>query len=107
LIGPAGQKLRANIATKFGRNILKTWGPDYEKFISPEQFHLFKDVSGKWIIEHYSTATNATNANGNPITAPIPVQSGMIITLGKTGKCPITLILPNKVTLTERVLNAP
>jgi len=93
LIGPAGQKLRANIVTKFGRNIFKAWGPDYEKFISPEQFHLFKDASGKWMIEHCSTAVNATNANGNPITTPIPVQSGMTITLGKSGKCHITLNL--------------
>ena len=93
IVGPAGQKMRANIPTKFGRNILKTWGPDYEKFMFPEQFHLFKDASGKWMIEHCTGATNATNANGNPITAPIPVEAGMIITLGKTGKCPVTLNL--------------
>lgn len=93
LIGPAGLKLRANIPTTFGRSVLKAWGSDYEKFMSPEQFHLRKDASGRWMIEPCASATNATNANGNPVTAPIPVQSGMIITLGKTGKCPITLNL--------------
>ena len=91
LIGPGGQKLRANIPTKFGRSLLKSWGGDYEKFLSPEQFHLFKDISGRWMIEHCTGATNATNANGSPVSAPIPVEPGMTITLGKTGKCPITL----------------
>ena len=93
LVGPAGQKLRASIATKFGRNVFKAWGPDYEKFMSPEQFHLFKDAVGKWMIEHCASATNATNANGVAVTAPIPVQPGMVITLGKTGKCSVTITL--------------
>ncbi|MEI6297194.1 MAG: protein kinase [bacterium] len=107
LIGPSGQKLRANIATTFGRDVLKGWGGDYQQFLSPQQFHLSKDASGRWMIEHCTAAANSTNANGNPITTPIPVQSGMTITLGKSGKCPITLILPNKVTITERVVEAP
>jgi len=107
LIGPSGQKLRANIPTKFGRDVFKGWGEDYQKFLSPEQFYLFKDASGGWMVEHCAAAPNATNANGNPITTPIPVQSGMTITLGKTCKCPITLILPNRVILTERVGKAP
>jgi serine/threonine protein kinase len=107
LIGPTGQKLRANIPTKFGRDVFKGWGEDYQKFLSPEQFYLFKDASGRWMVEHCAAAPNATNANGNPITTPIPVQSGMTITLGKTGKCPITLILLNRVILSERVGKAP
>jgi serine/threonine protein kinase len=107
LIGPTEQKVRANIPTKFGRDVLKGWGEDYQKFLSPEQFYLFKDASGRWMIEHCAPAANPTNANGNPITTPIPVQSGMTITLGKTGKCPITLNLPNRVVSTERVGKAP
>lgn len=93
LVGPSGQKLKANIATKFGRTLLKAFGADYEKFLSPEQFHLFKDSGGRWMIEHCATATNVTNVNGTAITTPIPVQSGMTITLGKTGKCPIIVNL--------------
>lgn len=91
LVGPAGQKLRASIETKFGRSVFKAWGPDYEKFMSPEQFHLFKDSAGKWMIEHCASATNATNANGVAVTTPIAVQPGVIVTLGRTGKCAITL----------------
>lgn len=93
LVGPGGQKLKANIATKFGRSVLRGWGADYEKFMSADQFHLFKDPSGCWMIEHCATATNATNVNGSVLSTPVPVQSGMTITLGKTGKCPITLNL--------------
>ena len=93
LVGPAGQKLKASIPTKFGRTVLKAWGPDYEKFMSPEQFHVFRNASGAWMIEHCSTATNATNADGVAITAAIPVHDGMVVTLGKTGKCPVRLDL--------------
>lgn len=93
LAGPGGQRVKANIATKFGRSVFRAWGADYEKFMSPEQFHLFKDPSGCWMIEHCATATNATNVNGSVLSAPVPVQSGMTVTLGKTGKCPITLTL--------------
>lgn len=91
LVGPAGQKLKANISTKFGRGSFRAWGADYQQFISPEQFRLYKDASGHWLLEHCPEAKNITNANGNPVTAPVAVESGMIITLGKTGKCPITL----------------
>lgn len=93
LAGPSGKKIKANIPTRFGRTVLKEWGGDYEKFMSSEQFNLFKDASGRWMIEHCAAAKNATNANGSPIITPIPVQSGMTVTLGKTGKCPITLKL--------------
>lgn len=101
LIGPAGQKLKANISTKFGRDAFKTWGEDYQKFFSPEQFRLYRNASGQWLLEHCSEAKNTTNANGYPVTAPVAVQSGMTITLGKTGKCPITLVLLNKVVFGE------
>jgi hypothetical protein len=93
LVGPGDLKLRANIPTKFGRDAFKAWGEDYQRFVSPKQFRLYKDGSGQWLLEHCLEAKNATNANGNPVTGPTPVQSGMTITLGKTGKCPITLNL--------------
>lgn len=93
LHGPDGASLKAAISTKFGRNHFKRWGEDYEKFMSPEQFHLFRDASGKWMVEHCSYAKNMTNADGNPIPSPVIVQNGMVLSLGKTGKCAITLNL--------------
>jgi hypothetical protein len=93
LHGPAGETIKAGISTKLGRNHFKRWGDDYEKFMSPEQFHLFRDSAGQWFIEHCAYAKNATNADGAPLTAAIAVHDGMTVTLGKTGKCPITLTL--------------
>ena len=93
LQGPSGAVVSAGIATKFGRNHFKAWGVDYEKFMSPEQFHVFRDSSGNWMIEHCSYAKNVTNADGNPISSPALVRDGMLLSLGKTGKCPITLKL--------------
>ena len=93
ITGPAGQRFAVNLAARFGRVRFKSWSPDFEKYMAPEQFRLFKAVAGDWMIEHCAGATNATMANGKPITAPVPVVSGMVITLGKTGKCPLTLNL--------------
>ena len=93
LQGPSGAVVSAGIATKFGRNHFKAWGVDYEKFMSPEQFHVFRDSSGNWMIEHCYYAKNATNADGIPISSPALVRDGMLLNLGKTGKCPITLRL--------------
>jgi hypothetical protein len=45
------------------------------------------------MVEHCSYAKNMTNADGNPVPSPLLVQSGMVLSLGKTGKCPITLNL--------------
>jgi hypothetical protein len=92
-VGPGGAAIKAAIPTKFGRNHLKRWGEDFEKFMSPEQFHLYKDASGSWMIEHCSYAKNMTNVDGTPLSGAMPVRDGMVLTLGKTGKCPITLKL--------------
>jgi serine/threonine protein kinase len=91
IVGPGGAVLKAAIPTKLGRNHLKRWGEDFEKFMSPEQFQLFKDDSGGWIVEHCSYAKNVTNVDGIPLTQATPVRDGMTLTLGKTGKCQITL----------------
>ena len=93
LRGPAGETIKVGIPTKFGRALLKRWGDDYEKFMSPEQFHLSRDSSGQWSIEHCAQAKNATNVDGTPLTAAVAVRDGMTVTLGKTGKCPIKLTL--------------
>jgi hypothetical protein len=43
------------------------------------------------MIEHRLSAKNPTNFNGVPVTGKIPVGSGGEVTLGKTGKCRLTL----------------
>jgi len=90
ILGPAGQPLLINLDGTFGHAHFKAWYPDCDKFMVREQFRLFKDDAGKWMIQHCGTG-NPTTANGTPITTPIPVVPGMIIALGQTGKCPVTL----------------
>lgn len=93
LSGPGEHQRSANIETTFGRSVFKAWGPDYELYMSPEQFRVFKDAAGQWSIAHCSGAKNATNVDGSPLSAPVPLRCGMRVTLGKTGKCPVTLNL--------------
>ncbi len=77
----------------FGRTAFRAWGADYEQFMSPEQFRLFRDSAGNWMIEHCAVAKNATNVDGKALTGPVRVSSGSTVTLGKTGKCPVRLNL--------------
>lgn len=93
LIGPGDHKRSANIETTFGRAVFKSWGADYEMFMSSEQFRLFKDGAGLWLVAHCPGAKNSTNVDGVPISTPVPLRTGMTVTLGKTGKCPVTLNL--------------
>jgi serine/threonine protein kinase len=93
LVGPGTHTLKAHIPTKIGRSVLHHWSEDFDKFMSPEQFHVFKDTGGFWMIEHCHFAKNQTNVDGHILTTPTRVTAGMVVTLGKTGKCPITLKL--------------
>ena len=88
LMGPAGQRLPVNIETRIGKAVLKPWGEDYGKFLSEAQFRFFKNGTS-WMVEHCQGATNQSNADGQPLTAPLPVRSGMVLTVGRTKKCPV------------------
>jgi predicted component of type VI protein secretion system len=77
------------IASKFGRASLKLFGPDYEKYLSTEQFRLYQ-AGGAWFLEHCPGATNQTNVNGKQLTVPVALKNGMTVTVGKSGMCPIT-----------------
>jgi len=93
IIGPAGQRLTVSLAAKFGKVHFKTWHPDFEKYMAEEQFRLFKNTTGTWMIEHCAGAKNATVGNAKAITTSTVVTSGMVVALGKTGKCPLTMTL--------------
>jgi hypothetical protein len=93
IVGSGGRALTINIGAKMGKAHFKAWGPDFERFMAPEQFRLFREGRGKWMIEHCSSATNATTANGVTLSKALPVVTGMVVALGKTGKCPVTLKL--------------
>ena len=63
--------------------------PDFNKLYSDKQFNLIKNPSGFWTIQHNPTATNQTYLNDMPIVQPQKISSGMKITIGKSGKCPL------------------
>ena len=93
--GPTGQTLVLKVTSTIGRGNFSAWGPDYAKFMSTEQFRVFRNESKQWMIDHCASASNATSANGTKITAAIPVTDGMVIALGQTGKCPLKLMIKN------------
>ena len=65
--------------------------PDFDRFYSERQFNLMKDPTGSWIIQHDPKATNQTYLNGTPLNQPQKLSSGMKVTVGKSGKCPLTI----------------
>ena len=93
--GPTGQTLVFKVTSTIGRGNFSAWGPDYAKFMSTEQFRVFRNESKQWMIDHCVSASNATSANGTKITAAIPITDGMVIALGQTGKCPLKLMIKN------------
>ena len=82
-----------SLGAVFGRDQFKSWGNDFSRFMSSEQFRLFRNESGIWMIEHCKAAVNATKVDGNPLTMSIAVQSGMRLSLGNSDKCPVILTL--------------
>jgi serine/threonine protein kinase len=92
LTGPNGKVLESRISSKFGGAALKSFGAEFGKYLSNEQFYLYK-ADERWFVEHCQGAINPTKVNGNVLTAPIAVTNGMVITVGKTGVCPVTLHL--------------
>jgi hypothetical protein len=90
LSSPDGaHRLPVRLPAVFGKPQFESWGPEYGRFLSVRQFKLSKGSDGAWTLEHHPEGTNSTNAAGAPVTGAIPVTDGMVITLGKTGKCPI------------------
>lgn len=65
--------------------------PDFDRFYSERQFNLMKDPTGSWTIQHDPKATNQTYLNGTPLNQPQKLSSGMKVTVGKSGKCPLAI----------------
>ena len=91
--GDAGQTVPVSISTTLGRSHFKAWGTDFERFMSAEQFLLTRQPAGGWTIEHGPSAQNATTVDGVALTGRIQVRHGMVVALGMSSKCPVTLNL--------------
>lgn len=59
--------------------------PDESKFLSREQFRIVRDADG-WLLEHLPPAVNSTICDGIAVTAPVRLQTGMIISVGNVAK---------------------
>lgn len=91
--GGPGQTLSISISSTLGRSHFKAWGADFERFMSAEQFLLTRQSDGGWTIEHCSSAQNATTVEGEPLSGKKEVTNGIVVALGKSGKCPLNLSL--------------
>lgn len=93
LAGPGGEQLVAAVSGVFGRPHFKRWHNDYERFMAPEQFRLEKCPDGSWTVSHCEGATNHTTCDGIPVDGAVRLRSGMVLAVGKTGKCAMTVAL--------------
>lgn len=69
-----------------GSRIIRT--PLAQRFMSGVQFNVVKR-GNNWVISHHPEATNITRLNGQPLSQPMPLSDGDVISLGKTGQVPI------------------
>ncbi len=75
-----------NVETLVGKALLKNLGDD-AKFVSTKQFRIFRNPSsGKWSIEHDSSAQNETLLNGDTLTAASELNDGDEISIGNASK---------------------
>ncbi len=91
--GDGGQTVPVSISTTLGRSHFKAWGTDFERFMSAEQFLLTRQPAGGWTIEHCSSAQNATTVDGVTLAGRMQVRHGMVVALGMSSRCPVTLNL--------------
>ncbi len=84
-----GMVKQAKCETFFGRNSLSQFGPDIQ-FLSPVQFKVYPDGTG-WYVEHVRGAHNQTMLNGIAVAGRMKLSAGDVISLGNSGKMPITI----------------
>ena len=77
-----------------GRRCISTWYPeDANRFVSSEQFRLFRDSEGKWNIKPLAGATYATYLNGVELLSSQLVATGDRITIGQSNQCELVIQL--------------
>lgn len=78
--------LEIRVPLGVGSRIIRT--PLAQRFMSGIQFNVVKR-GNNWVISHHPEATNITRLNGQPLSQPMPLSDGDVISLGKTGQVPI------------------
>ena len=77
-----------------GRRCISTWYPeDAKRFVSSEQFRLFRNSEGKWNIKPLAGATYATYLNGVELLSSQLVATGDRIAIGHGKQCELVIRL--------------
>ncbi len=86
-----GRQMTVRLPGTFGQRQFKDWGDEFTRFMSPEQFQLLRAADERWLLAPCASASNTTYADGQPLTGTVPIRDGMTVSLGRAGKCRLTL----------------
>ena len=77
-----------------GRLFISTWYPEEaSRFVTSEQFHLFRDSEGKWNIKPLASVQNGTYLNGVELLSAQLVATGDRIAIGHSKQCELVIRL--------------
>ena len=91
LCGPGDKRLTVTLPTTLGGTHFRSWDPDFARCMTTEQFRVSRNTAGLWQLEHCASATNATTIDGAGLAGPVTITDGLVIGIGKSMRCPITL----------------
>lgn len=77
-----------------GQRVFKDWGDEFARFMSPDQFQLLRAPDQTWLLAPCRSATNTTYVDSQPLNGAVPIRDGMTISLGRAGKCRVTVRIP-------------
>lgn len=86
-----GRLMTIRLPGTFGQRQFKDWGEEFTRFMSREQFQLLRAPDDEWLLAPCALAENPTYVDGQPLTDTMPVRDGMTVSLGRVGKCRMTL----------------
>jgi serine/threonine protein kinase len=80
-----GMFLQIGIRTDLGKATLRRFGPDAE-FWDDKQCTVERRADGQWIVTPAPVTTNETLINGAPVTAPVALNEGDVLAVGRSAK---------------------
>ena len=86
-----GKQMTVRLPGTFGQRQFKDWGDEFTRFMSPDQFQLLRASDERWFLAPCKSASNTTYVDDQPLAGAVAVRDGMTVSLGRSGKCRITL----------------
>ncbi|HEX2201873.1 MAG TPA: FHA domain-containing protein [Longimicrobium sp.] len=84
-MGEGGKAITVGVKTPVGKHVVRQFGDDANVW-DAEQFTLERGEGGAWQIVPREGTTNETLVNGEPVTAPRPLNEGDVIAVGRAEK---------------------